>query len=138
MNSELRADAANDFEKDFLQLMNNSVFGKTMENVRNHRFIKLVTTNERRKKLVSEPNYHTSKHFSENLMAIEMRKRKVIMKKPVYFGQAILDVSKILMCEFWYNYLKHRYGDKVKLCYMDTDSFIVHNETEDVLQRYCQ
>ena len=124
MNSELRADAANDFEKDFLKLMNNSVFGKTMENVRNHRFIKLVTTNERRKKLVSEPNYHTSKHFSENLMAIEMRKRKV--------------VSKTLMYEFWYDYLKHKYGDKVKLCYMDTDSFIVHIETEDVLQRYCQ
>ena len=101
MNSELRADAANDFEKDFLKLMNNSVFGKTMENVRNHRFIKLVTTNERRKKLVSEPNYHTSKHFSENLMAIEMCKRKVIMKKSVYFGQAILDVSKTLMYEFW-------------------------------------
>ena len=101
MNSELRADAANDFEKDFLKLMNNSVFGKTMENVRNHRFIKLVATNERRKKLVSEPNYHKSKHFSENLMAIEMRKRKVIMKKPVYFGQAILDVSKTLMYEFW-------------------------------------
>ena len=101
MNSELRADAANDFEKDFLKLMNNSVFGKTMENVRNHRFIKLVATNERRKKLVSEPNYHKSKHFSENLMAIEMRKRKVIMNKPVYLGQVILDVSKTLMYEFW-------------------------------------
>ena len=101
MNSELRADAANDFEKDFLQLMNNSVFGKTMENVRNHRFIKLVTTNERRKKLVSEPNYHKSKHFSENLKAIEMRQTKVIMNKPVYLGQVILDVSKTLMYEFW-------------------------------------
>ena len=99
MNSELRADAANDFEKDFLKLMNNSVFGKTMENVRNHRFIKLVATNERRKKLVSEPNYHKSKHFSENLMAIEMRQTKVI--KPVYLGQVILDVSKTLMYELW-------------------------------------
>ena len=131
MNTKLRADAENDFEKDFFKLMNNSVFGKTMENVRNHRDIKLVTTNGRRKKLVSEPNYHTSKHFSENLMAIEMRKTKVVMNKPVYLGQAILDISKTLMYDFWYDYLKPKYGDKVKLCYMDTDNFIVHIETED-------
>ena len=131
MNTKLRADAENDLEKDFFKLMNNSVFNKTMENVRNHPEIKLVTTNGRRKKLVSEPNYHTSKHFSENLMAIEMRMTKVVMNKPVYLGQAILDISKTLMYEFWYNYLKPKYGDKVKLCYMDTDSFIVHIETED-------
>ena len=81
MNTKLRTEAKNDFEKDFFKLMNNSVFGKTMENVRNHRDIKLVTTNERRNKLVSEPNYHTTKHFSENLLAIEMRKTKVILVK---------------------------------------------------------
>ena len=79
--------------------MNNSVFGKNMENVRNHRDIKLVTTDERRNKLVSEPNYHSAKHFSENLLAIEMRKTKVIMNKSVYLGQAILDISKTLMYE---------------------------------------
>ena len=79
--------------------MNNSVFGKNMENVRNHRDIKLVTTDERRNKLVSEPNYHSAKHFSENLLAIEMRKTKVIMNKSVYLGQAILDISKMLMYE---------------------------------------
>ena len=81
MNTKQRTEARRDFEKDFFKLMNNSVFGKTMENVRNHRDIKLVTTNERRNKLVSEPNYHTTKHFSENLLAIEMRKTKVILVK---------------------------------------------------------
>ena len=100
MNTKLRAEARNDFEKDFFKLMNNSVFGKTMENVRKHRDIKLVTTNERRNKLVSEPNYHTSKYFSENLLAIEMRKTKILMNKPVYLGQTILDISKTLMYEF--------------------------------------
>ena len=72
VNTKLRIEAKNDFEKDFFKLMNNSVFGKTMENVRNHRDIKLVTADEKRNKLVSEPNYHTTKHFSENLLAIEM------------------------------------------------------------------
>ena len=129
MNTKPRSDALEDFKKDFFKLMNNSVFGKTMENVPNHRDIKLVTKNRKRNKLVSEPNYHTSKHFSEDLMAIEMRKTKVVMSKPVYLGQAILDISKTLMYEFWYDYLKPKYGDKVKLCYMD--SFIVHIETED-------
>ena len=111
--------------------MNNSVFGKTMENVRNHRDIKLVTTNERRNKLVSERNYHTTKHFSENLLAIEIRKTKVVLSKPIYLGQAILDISKTLMYEFWYDYIKPKYGKKAKLRYMDTDSFIMHIETED-------
>ena len=121
----------NDFEREFFKLMNNSVFGKTMENVRNHRDIKLVTTNERRNILVSERNYHTTKHFSENLLAIEIRKTKVVLSKPIYLGQAILDISKTLMYEFWYDYIKPKYGKKAKLRYMDTDSFIMHIETED-------
>ena len=100
MNTKLRTEAKNDFEKDFFKLMNNSVFEKTMENVRNHRDIKLVTTDERRNELVSEPNYHTAKYFSENLLAIKMRKTKIKMNKPVYLGQAILDISKTLMYEF--------------------------------------
>ena len=83
MNTKLKTEVKNDFEKDFFKLMNNSVFGKTMEIVRKHRYIKLVTTNGRRNKLVSVPNYHTTKHFSENLLAIEMRKTKVKMNKPV-------------------------------------------------------
>ena len=100
MNTKLRTEGKNEFEKDFFKLINNSVFGKTMENMSNHRDIKLVTTNERRNKLVSEPNYHTSKQFSENLLAIEMKKTKVKMNKPVYLGQAIFDISKTLMNEF--------------------------------------
>ena len=111
--------------------MNNSAFGKTMESVRKHRDIKLVTTDEKRNKLVSEPNYHTTKHFSENLLAIEMKKTKVKMNKPVYLGMSILDISKTLMYEFWYDYIKLKYGDRAKLCYMDTDSFVIYIKTED-------
>ena len=91
--------------------MNNSVFGKTMENVRKHRDIKPVTTEEKRIKLVSEQNYHTTKQFSEKLLAIEMKKKKVKMNKPVYLGMAILDISKTLMYEFWYDYIKQKYKD---------------------------
>ena len=116
MNAKLRTEAKNEFEKDFFKLMVNSVFGKTMENVRNHRDIKLVTTNERRNKLVSEPNYHTSKQFPENLLAIEMKKTKVKINKPVYLGQAILDISKTIMYEFWYDYIKPKHQQKAKLC----------------------
>ena len=111
--------------------MNNAVFGKTMKNVRNHRDIKLVTTDKRRNQLVLEPNYHTTKWFSENLLAIEMKKTKVKMNKPVYLGLSILEIIKTLMYECWYDYMKPKYGDNVKLCYMDTDSFIMHIKIED-------
>ena len=131
MNTKLKTEEKKDFGKGFFKLMNNSVFGKTMENVRNHRDIKLVTTNERRNKLVSEPNYHTTKNFSENFLAIEMRKTKVMMNKPVYLGQAILDISKTLMYEFWYDYIKPKCNENTKLYYMDTDSFIIYIFTED-------
>ena len=116
MNTKLRTEAKNNFEKYFFKLMNNAVFRKTMENVRNHRDIKLVTTNQRRNQLASEPNYHTTKYFSENLMAIEMKKIKVEMNKPVYLCMSILDVSKALMYEFCYDYVKPKDNDKAKLC----------------------
>ena len=131
MNTQLRRQAKNDFEKDFFKLTNNSVFGKTMENVRKRKDIKLVTTDKRRNQLVSEPNYHTTKWFSENLLAIEMKKTKVKMNKPVYLGLSILEISKTHMYKFWYDYMKPKYGDNVKLCYMDSDSFIMHIKTED-------
>ena len=115
MNTKLRTEAKNDFEKDFFKLMNNSVFGKTMENVRKHRDIKLVTTDEKRNKLVSEPNYHTTKRFSENLLAIEMKKTKVKMNKPVYLGMSILDISKTFMYEFWYDYITKYQDSKIML-----------------------
>ena len=105
MDTKLTTEAKNDFEKDFFKLMNNAVFRKTMENVRKHRDIKLVTTDKRRNQLVSEPNYHTTKYFSENLLAIEMKKTKVKMNKLVYLGVSILDISKTLIYEFWYDYI---------------------------------
>ena len=126
MNTKLRKEAKNEFEKDFFKLMNNSVFGKTMENVRKHRDIKLVTTEEIIIKLVSEPNYHTAKRFSENLLAIEMKRTNVKMNKPVYLGMPILDISKTLMYHFRYDYVKPKYKDNAKLCYMDTDSFVIN------------
>ena len=131
MNTELRKVASNDFEKEFYKLMNNAVFGKTMENVRKHRDIKLVTTDKKRNKLVSEPNYHTMNYISEDLSIIEMKRMKVKMNKPIYLGLSILDISKILMYEFWYDYMKPKYNDKVKLCYMDTDSFVMNIKTND-------
>ena len=129
MNTELRKAAKNDFEKDLFKLMNNSVFGKTMENIRKHRDIKLVTPDKKRSKLVSEPNYHTINLISEDF--IEMKKTKVKMNKPIYLGLSILEISKILMYEFWYDYMKPKYNDNVKLCYMDTDSFIMNIKTGD-------
>ena len=134
MNIELRTEAKNEFEIDFFKLMNNSVFGKTMENVRNHRDIKLVTSDKRRKRLVSEPNYNSHKKFSNSLMAIEMKKTWVKMIKSLHLGMSILDISKTLMYDFWYAYIRLKYGDKAKLCYTDMDSFVVHKKTEDCFE----
>ena len=131
MNTELRKVADNDFEKDFYKLMNNAVFGKTMENIRKHRDIKLGTTDKKRSKLVSEPNYHTINLISEDLSIIQMKKTKVKMNKPIYFDLSTLDISKILMYEFCYDYMKPKYDDNVKLWYMDTDSFIMDIKTND-------
>ena len=131
MNTELINLAKNEFGKQFFKNMNNCVFGKTMENVRNHRDIKLVTEDKRRCQLVSEPNYWAIIGFSENLVANEMKKTKVKMNKPIYFGFSILDLSKIVMYEFWYEYMKPKYADNVKLGYMNTDSFIMNIKRED-------
>ena len=103
MNTELRKLAKNDFQKDFFKLMNNAVSGKTKENIRKHRDIKLVTTDKRRSKLVSEPNYYTINYISEDLSIIEMNKTKVKMNKPIYLGLSILEISKLLINEFWYD-----------------------------------
>ena len=131
MNTDLRKQAKNGFEKDFFKLMNNSVFGKTMENVRNHRDIKIVTTDKRRSILASEPNYDSTKYISKDLLIMKMKKTEVKMNKPIYLGQAILDLSKTLMYEFWYDYIKPKYADKARLCHMDTDSFVIYIKTED-------
>ena len=131
-NTQLRTEATNDFEKDFFKLMNNSVFGKTMENIRKHRNIKLVTTEEKYLRIVMKPNFKSGVLFGENLMGCEMGKIKVVLNKPVYLGQAILDLSKIVMYEFHYDYMVPKYGlEKLKLCYMDTDSLVYDIKTED-------
>ena len=114
--------------------MNNSVFGKTMGNVRNHRDIKLVTFNKRRNRLVSEPNYHSRKKISDHLMAIEIKKTRLKITKPLHLGMSILDISKILMYGFWYNYIIPNYKDKAKLCYADTGRLIIYIKTKDFLE----
>ena len=112
--------------------MNNAVFGKTMEHMRKHRDIKLVIIERKRNYLVPEPNYYTAKFFSKILLAIETKKTQITMNKPVYLGLSILDISKTKMYSFCYDYIKPKYGDKSKLCYMGTDSFTVHMKTEDI------
>ena len=107
-----------------------------MENIRKHRDIKLVTTDKERSKLVSEPNYHTINLISEDLSIIEMKTTKVKMNKPIYLGLSILEISKILMYEFWYDYMKPKYGNNIKLCYMDTDSFIMNIKTNDFYEDF--
>ena len=125
-NTELRKNTKNEFEKDFYKLKINSIYGKTVQNDRKHRDIKLVTTDYKRHKLASEPNYHSAKCISKHLLVMEMKKTKVKINKPIYLGQDVLDLSKTFMFECWYDYLKPMYGDKIRLCFTDTDSFIMH------------
>ena len=131
LNTNLRAKAKNNFEKDFFKLMNNSVFGKTMENIRNRVNVKLVNTEEKLRKLVAKPNFKSRKIFNENLVSVHMKKTSLTMVKPVYLGMCILDLSKTIMFDFHYNYIKSKYGDKAKLLFSDTDSLMCEIETED-------
>ena len=130
-NTSLRALAKNNFEKDFFKLMNNSVFGKTMENIRNRVNVKLVDSGEQFKKLAAKPNYNGRKIFNENLVSVHMKKTSLTMNKPVYLGMSILDLSKIIMFDFHYKYIKPKYGNKAKLLFTDTDSFLYEIQTED-------
>ena len=131
MNTNLRMKAKNNFEKDFFKLMNNSVFGKTMENIRNRVDIKLVNDRSKAQKLVAKPNFKHLNIFCEELIAIHMKKTSLTMNKPVYLGMCILDLSKTIMYDFHYNYIKRKYGDKAKLLFTDTDSLMYEIETED-------
>ena len=131
LNTNLRVKATNDFEKDFFKLMNNSVFGKTMENIRNRVDIRLVTRESQAKKLTCKPNYQHHTIFSKNLAAVHMKKVKLYFNKPVYLGMSILDLSKTLMYDFHYNYIKPKYGDNAKLLFTDTDSLAYEIQTED-------
>ena len=131
-NTRLRTMAKNDFEKDFYKFMNNSVFGKTMENIRRHRNIKLVNNKEDYLRAVMKPNFKSGVLLEEDLISCEMGKTKIKMNKPVYLGQAILDLSKLVMYEFHYDYMKKKYSeDKLKLLYMDTDSLVYSISTEN-------
>ena len=130
-NTNLRIQAKNNFEKDFFKLMNNSVFGKTMENIRNRVNVKLVDTGEQFKKLTAKPNYNSCKIFNENLVSVHMKKTSLTMNKPVYLGMSILELSKIIMFDFHYKYIKPKYGNKAKLLFTDTDSFLYEIQTED-------
>ena len=130
-NTNLRAKAKNNFEKDFFKLMNNSVFGKTMENIRNRVDVKLVNTKEKLRKLVAKPNFKSRKILYENLVSVHMKKTSLTMNKPVYLGMCILDLSKTIMYDFHYNYIKPKYGEKAKLLFTDTDSLMYEIETED-------
>ena len=134
MNTEFRKQAKSDFEMDFYKLMNNLVFGKTMENLRNRVDVKIVQVWETNKirKLVSDPSYDRFTLFSNDMAGIHIHKRRLVLNKPVYTGMTILENSKILMYEFYYNHLKARYGPRCDLIYTDTDSLLLHIQTEDV------
>ena len=130
-NTELRKSAANNFEKDFFKLMNNSVFGKTIENIRKRQNIHLVDDRKKALKLSSRPNFDRCTIFDRNLIAIHVQNTEVYFNKPVYVGQAILDLSKTLMFDFHYNYIKEKYNKKAELLFTDTDSLMYHIKTKD-------
>ena len=131
LNTEKRAKGTTDFKKDFYKLMNNAVFGKTMENVRNMINVKLVTNEKDLNKLVKKSNYKGVNIFHENLVAVHMEKSTVKLHKPIYLGMSILDLSKALMYKFHYDYMKPKYGNKLELLFTDTDNLCYEIETDD-------
>lgn len=131
LNTELRTRSKNDFEKDFFKLMNNSVYGKTMKNIRSRVDIRLATDKSQAKKLICQPNYKRRTIFSGYLVAIHLGKTELIYNKPIYVGMSILDLSKSLVYDFHYNYIKPKYGCRVKLLFTHTGSLIYEIETDD-------
>ena len=135
-NTKKRAEAKNSFEKDFFKLMNNSVFGKTMENLRKRQDIKLVTDEEKLLKWVSRPSFVSFKTFNEDLVAVHKIKPTLTLNRPAYVGMCILDLSKTLMYDFHYIYIKSQYCDKARLLFTDTDSLTYEIEADDVYQDF--
>ena len=135
-NTEKRKHAKNSFEKDFFKLMNNSVFGNTMENLRKRVDVRLVTNGKKLDKLTSKPTFVSSKIFNENLMAIHKVKETLTLNRPAYVGMCILDLSKTLMYDFHYNYIKKKYNNRARLLFTDTDSLTYETEAEDVYKDF--
>ena len=133
-NTENRTNAKNAFEEDFFKLMNNSVFGKTMENVRKRSNIYLETDPDHLLRQVAKPTYVSHKIFHENLVALHMKKNILLLDKPSYVGMCILDLSKVLMYDFHYNFIKAKYGDRARLLFTDTDSLCYIIQTDDVYE----
>ena len=131
LNTDLRTKGKNDFEKDFFKLMNNSVFGKTMENIRNRVDVRLVGNMEKAQKLIAKPNLKHWTRFDENLIGVHLKRTKLVFNKPVYCGMTILDLSKTLIYDFHYKYIIPKFGKKQKLLFTDTDSLCYEIETED-------
>ena len=131
LNTELRMKGTTDFEKDFFKLMNNSVFGKTMENVRNRINVKLVINEKACNKLAKKSNFKSVNIFHENLIAVHMEKTTVRLNKPIQIGMTILDLSKTLMYRFHYDYVKPKWGNKAALLFTDTDSLCYEIQTDD-------
>ena len=135
-NTEKRKNAKKAFEKDFFKLMNNSVFGKTMENIRKRVDVRLVTDEKKLLKLTSKPTYVSSKIFNENLVAVHKIKETLTLNRPAYVGMCILDLSKTLMYDFHYSYIKKKFGEKAKLLFTDTDSLTYEIEAKDVYKDF--
>ncbi|XP_071575611.1 uncharacterized protein [Temnothorax nylanderi] len=138
LNTTLRTRASNEFERNMYKLMNNAVFGKTMENVRDHVDVRLVTRWDGRygaEAMIAKPNFHSRNVFSENLVAIELRRLEVKFNKPVYVGMSILEISKTRLYEFHYDYMVPLYRDRCRILYTDTDSLIYSLECEDAYDR---
>ena len=131
-NTEMRKQSKNEFEKDLYKLMNNAVFGKTMENVRARVNIKLCTDDKELVRTANKPQFEQSKIYSESLIAVKSSKKEVELNKPIYVGLSVLDLSKLHMYEFHYDYIKVKYADKAKLLFTDTDSLCYRIETDDI------
>jgi hypothetical protein len=131
-NTRKRMASTNSFEKDFFKLKNNAVYGKTMENVRKYQEVRIVITENPTKKIINRPAYERHAIFAEDCAAIHVRKRIANLNKPIYVGSVVLDVSKNIMYDFYYNVLKSKYGDNLTMCFTDTDSLLVRIQTEDI------
>ena len=133
LNTELRKQSKNELEKDLFKLMNNAIFGKSMENVLNRSNVKLINNNpEKLLKLIKQPNFQNAYQISNRLALVESKPIKTIFNKPIYMGAVILETSKLHMHEFWYDHLKEKCNDKIQLIYTDTDSFVIEVETDDI------